>query len=220
MSTENQLEATDAEISSRETEEIDINNLDLAEEALEIEEGGDAFATPAPPPDGVHLVKFRLAEDKPFVKVPIKKGPNRGSYFLDSNIVLTVIDPDGPLDGKVIFDSANCLVRAESGQCRVSGILEVFGEDVSGKTSDVELMRKLNEIAQTEPEIKVKGQWQGYSKEQKKVVKYGMKSFPEILDSDDQGTGVFSHVFDDPNTGEEISARFRVRRYISVGGSD
>lgn len=208
--------ASEAEIQSRSIEEVDINSLDLEEEALEIKEGGDGFATPAPPPDGTHLVKLRLAETNAFVRVPIKKGPNAGSFFYDSNLVLSIIDPEGPYDGKIIFDSASCLVRSESGQCRISAILGEFGIDVTGKTTDVELIQKLNELAQTEPEIKVKGQWQGYSKDQKKVVKRGMKSFPEILDSEGQGTGVHNHEFDDPQTGEEIKARFRVSRYIGL----
>ena len=207
---------SDEEIQNRSVVEVDINKMDLEEEVLEIKEGGDAFATPAPPPDGVHLVKFRLAETNAFVRVPIKKGPNKGGYFYDSNLVLSIVDPDGPYDGKIIFDSASCLVRSESGQCRISGILTEFGLDVIGKTSDADLIRKLNEVAQTEPEIKVKGQWVGYSKDQKKVVKRGMKSFPEILDSNSQGTGVYNHVFEDPNTGEEITARFKVSRYIGL----
>ncbi len=215
MSTEHQV--TDEEIQNRTIVEVDINAMDLEEEILDIKEGGDAFATPAPPPDGKHLVKFRMAETNAFVRVPIKKGPNAGSYFYDSNIVLSIIDPEGPFDGKIIFDSASCLVRSESGQCRISGILEEFGIDVTGKTSDADLIRKLNEIAQTEPEICVKGQWVGYSKDLKKVVKRGMKSFPEIVDASGNGTGVYNHVLE-LESGEEIPARFKVSRYIRVEG--
>jgi hypothetical protein len=87
---------------------IDENDPRLVSEALDVNLEGDAYAQPAPPPDGKYRVKLKLegvkVEGSTDTK-PYGTGMNRRSKtpYFKTNISCTIIDPKGQYDGIVCY---------------------------------------------------------------------------------------------------------------------
>lgn len=193
------------------TNTIDINDLSLQEEQMDLNPEGDAFGFPPPPPDGTYVVTLKLAKNG-FEEREIKRGANAGGKYLNANIEARIVSDDEGLKDKVFFDAASTIVMKGANTCRIAGILGALGAAVPARISNVELCRKLNEALGLEPQCRVTIQWEAYSKEQEKTLLRGMKKFPANAD------GAHKHTFNDPNTGEELSARAAIVRYLPLAG--
>lgn len=190
-------------------QKIDINDQSLQsqiEEQVEMDPEADAFSFPAPPPDGVYEVRMQPS-DQGWERRYSKK---LNKHYLQIGLELRIVDPGGEFDDKPIFDNASDIVMQGTRICRIAGILKALGEAIPSKTTNIELCRKFEEVLATNPSLRIKTRWEGYSKDQEKTVKRGMASFPKNAE------GKPLHVFEDPNTKEEITANVRIQRYMPL----
>ena len=190
-------------------QKIDINDPSLQgqiEEAMELDTDADAFSFPAPPPDGVYEVRMQPS-DQGWER---RYSEKLHKHYLQIGLELRIVDPGGDFDDKPIFDNASDIVMQGTHICRIAGILKALGETIPSKTTNVELCRMFDTVLATNPSTRVKIRWEAYSKDQKKTLKRGMNNFPKNAD------GKPLHVFEDPNTKEEITANVRIQRYLPL----
>lgn len=197
---------------------VDINALDAtAGEAVDINTEADAFSAPPPPPDGDYLVSLALSEKDQVQQAQLKSGANKGKNYFTVNIVAKVID--GDYEGRVLFDRPNTIIN-QQGTCSIAGVLKALGETIPSRTTDVELVKQLLNVLQTEPTVKIKQRWEGSWKtgevdaNGREVYKRirGMAKFPEA-GTDADGNTVHLSTFVDEATGEEVQARGTITRY-------
>jgi hypothetical protein len=184
---------------------------------MEIDPDADAFAAPAPPDDGTYAVKLRLNKRgaiEQTVTGPNSKNP--GTPYWRVNLELEIVDPDGPFDGRKLFDSPTTINQANTGTNAIAGVLKELGVAVPPRPTDVELVRLLGQQLLTEPSIGVKGRWEaGYKSEDGwKTVVRGQKNFPPIL-KDGEVVGYQSSFDDETTEGNTVNAQFSIQRYLS-----
>jgi hypothetical protein len=88
---------------------IDENDPRLVSESLDVNVEGDAYAQPAPPPDGKYRAKLKLegvkvegsSEAKPYTSGQTSRAPII-PYF-KTGISCSIIDPSGRFDGIVVY---------------------------------------------------------------------------------------------------------------------
>jgi hypothetical protein len=197
--------------------EVDINDLQLADEQVTIDGDADAFAGPPPPPDGDHRAKLSVGKRK-VTGGKDKRG--RPFYMVDSNAKIIA----GDFENRILFDNVSTMVMDSSGTSRMAGVLKALGEQVGGRTSIVELTRLyVNKLA-GEPEVLVQSQWTAYcadckadadasgGKRGKKngIVLRGQKRFPQ------DANGGHRHQVECPNCGSMLSARAEIVAYKPI----
>jgi hypothetical protein len=188
---------------------VDLNDLYLEDESLQLDPDADAFQGPPPPPDGVHLAKimpFRKNGDSPFQVGKDK----RSKPFIMAAVVNKAVAEGRPWDGANIFDRVSSVIMQNSGTCRMAGVLKALGITVPATTTMKGLARMLETALAGEPMICVETQWQARAQHGDKWVTIlrGMKKFPQKPD------GSYSHIVDDPETGEKVTAQAVVLRYL------
>lgn len=140
--------------------EVDINDLQLADEEVSINADADAFAGPPPPDDGDHRVKLSLGPRK-VQTGKISKGDNKGKPYYMVH-VQGKIQPGDKSEGRVTFDTVSTMVMAGTGTSRMVGVLKMLGEQVGNRVSIVELTRTLANRLSGEPEVVQQTQWTAY----------------------------------------------------------
>lgn len=147
---------------------------------LEVDPERDAFAAPAPPPDGWHVAKLTLGPKK-FMTGTTSKGVN----YVMAQIMARVI-ADDRTNNQVIFTNESDMVF--NGTSRISGLLGVLGykarTDYSTRREMLDLLAK---ALDSEPIVEIKTRWElsaatgETSPTGKKVyetLKKGMVNFP------------------------------------------
>ena len=180
-------------------------------ESYDVNPDGDAFAAPAPVPDGSYDVLVAVQHSK-FTRRHIKTGQNKGKPFLTATLELTVVDPEGEFDGRKIFADINTLIQQSSGSSTIAGVLKALGVEVDTRTNDGALCQLLGQAVAAEPTCRVKTRWRAAAKDAEgkyQTLRSGMRSFPAL---NDEGTK-FNHLIEDPQTGENVSARADVVRF-------
>lgn len=182
--------------------EVDINNLELADEEVEVNTEADAFAGPPPPDDGDHLVKMELGKRK-----VVEKTTDKGQKYLVVSIVSKIIT--GPFENRLFFDDflGSTFVQQGSGTCGVAGILKALGEQVTSRTTRNQLARELVNKLAGEPMATVTSQWEAYCSDCEKTVLRGQKRFPE------NGNGSHRHQIECQKCGSLITAQAKVKAY-------
>src|SRR4029077_18153767 len=198
---------------------VDINDLQLADEQVDINGDADAFAGPPPPPDADYTVKLKVGK-RAVTGGKDKKG--RPFYMVDTNATIIV----GPFENRILFDNASTMVMDSSGTSRMAGILKALGEPVGGRTSIVELTRQYVNKLTGEPAVVAQTQWTAYcadcksdfessnGKRGKKngIVLRGEKRFPQNAANGD-GTQSHRHQVECPNCGSRRRARAEIIAY-------
>lgn len=197
--------------------QVDINDLQLADEQVDIDGDADAFAGPPPPNDGDHRVKLSVGK-RAVSGGKDKKG--RPFYMVDTNAKILA----GDFENRILFDNVSTMVMDSSGTSRMAGVLKALGEPVGGRTSIVELSRAYVNKLTGEPEVLVQSQWTAYcadcksdfdssgGKRGKKngIVLRGQKRFPQ------DANGGHRHVVECPNCGSVLNARAEIIAYKSI----
>lgn len=198
---------------------VDINDLQLADEQVDLNADADAFAGPPPPPDGDYTVKLSVG------KRAVTQGKAKGGklfYMVDTNGKVIV----GPFENRIFFDNVSTMVMDSSGTSRMAGVLKALGHPVGGRTSIVELTRQYVNVLTGEPSVTVQTQWEAYcadcksdydssnGKRGKKggIVLRGEKRFPQNAPVDGQ-PGTHRHQVECPICGSMVSARPSIVAY-------
>lgn len=196
---------------------VDLNDLQLADEQVDLNADADAFAGPPPPNDGDHLAKLSMGK-RAVTGGKDKRG--RPFYIVDTNAKLIA----GAFDGRILFDNVSTIVMDSSGTSRMAGVLKALGHQVGGRTSIVELSRLYVNTLVGEPQVTVQSQWTAYcadckaeadasgGKRGKKngIVLRGEKRFPQ------DANGGHRHQVECPNCGSMLNARAEVVAYKPV----
>lgn len=180
---------------------LDLNEISLVdEEPIEIDPEADAFATPAPPPDGTHLVKLKLfrqgSGDSGFT---IAKDKNDNEY-IQARLEARIVAEGQKYDNAPVFDRVNTIIMQSTGTCSMAGVLRALKVPVPSRVSKRDLARTLATALEGEPLVKIETQWQIREEQSDgkwKTVLKGMKKFPPKKDG--QGNvipGEHEHVVD------------------------
>lgn len=200
---------------------VDINDLQLADEQVDIDGDADAFAGPPPPDDGDHLVKLSVGK-RAVTSGKDKRG--RVFYMVDTNAKIVA----GDFENRILFDNVSTMVMDSSGTSRMAGVLKALGQPVGGRTSVVELTRSYVNTLTGEPQTTAQTQWTAYCADCKQesdtsggkrgkkngIVLRGQKRFPQ------DANGGHRHQVECPNCGSMLSARAEIVAYkaAQVGG--
>lgn len=180
--------------------EVDINDLQLADEQVDVNADADAFAGPPPPDDGDHLVKLSIGRDK----VQQGKDKNGRPYYM-VHVQGKVIA--GPFENRVLFDRVSTMVMQGSGTSRMVGVMKQLGESVGGRVSILDLTRQFVNRLAGEPTVTVTTQWRGYCSDCEKNVLRGQKRFPE------NGDHTHRHQFECKTCGSLVNAQADIVAY-------
>jgi hypothetical protein len=196
-------EATQSGMPDPSNETVDVldpNDPALTSEALDINTEGDAYAQPAPPPDGRYRAKLKLSQPENAQKQRVDYVPSRSnkppvqSYF-KTGIEASIIDPSGKYDGIKVYDRWVGTFVGRDGASKVTTILGVLRKpdgsawlEKGRKYTHKELMDTLVRALAGEPEVEIETQWEwsceGCGKEAKDAGKpyprsiTGMAKFP------------------------------------------
>ena len=152
---------------------IDENDPRLISETLEANVEGDAYAQPAPPPDGKYKVKLKLEgvaqegteEKKDFTA---KSDKNNNLYY-QTSISCSIIDPSGKYDGITLYPAfgggVNTMVRRDKSTQVTTLLHRIKGPDGRPYTEGFrgtprEWMQRLVKVLATEPEVGVETMWE------------------------------------------------------------
>lgn len=180
--------------------EVDINDLQLADEQVDVNAEADAFAGPPPPDDGDHLVKLSLGQRK------VQQGKDKQGRVYYMVHTQGKVGP-GPFENRVLFDNVSTMVMQGSGTSRMVGVLKTLGETVSNRVSIVDLTRTYVNRLAGEPEVTVTTQWRGYCSDCDKNILRGQKRFPQ------NGDGTRRHQVECPKCGTLVTAQAEIVAY-------
>jgi hypothetical protein len=197
--------------------QVDLNDLQLADEQVDLNPDADAFAGPPPPDDGDHLVKLSLGKGG-VTTGTISKGESKGKPWYQIEIVGKIQSPD-PFEGRLTFNRAGTMVF--NGTSEVVGVLKAIRETVSPRETVVGLLRRLNDRLVSEPTCVQKTQWTAYCADcleefkstngqrgkKNGIVLRGQNRFPQ------ENGGKHRHQIECPNCGTLVSARADVVAY-------
>jgi hypothetical protein len=184
---------------------IDENDPRLISESLDANLEADAYAQPAPPPDGKYRAKLKLegvAQEGVQERKPYGTGANRQKVpYFKTGLSCSIIDPSGKYDGIVCYPAfgggANT-DRRRDGSTQVTTILTRLKKPdgtpwaaAGMKMSQLEWIQLLVKALGTEPEIGIETAWEAScmacATELKPSGKYalrttGMHHFPQETD--------------------------------------
>jgi hypothetical protein len=165
-------------------EALDPNDPRFTSEALDVNTEGDAYAQPAPPPDGKYRAKLTLEkvrddkqQEHDFMPMLSKKPPVQA--YLATALKASIIDPSGKYDGIPLYDRWVGTFMGRDGSTKVSTILARLKRpdgqpwiEKNRKYNHKEWMDMLLKALAGEPEIGIETQWewscQGCGEEAKK----------------------------------------------------
>ncbi len=186
---------------------IDINDPTavLPDDEINLNPEGDAFAGPAPVPDGEHIAFLTLGQ-RGFQQGTTEQGVN----YVMAHIEARVIAEGEKFNNFPVFDTASTLVMESSGTSRMAGVLGALGVKVPSRISIKELARLFAKELENKPQVRIKTKWEGFctdcpnEKTGKlgKVVVRGQRNFPEG-----------KHVMECPHCGNEVTAQARITKY-------
>jgi hypothetical protein len=150
---------------------IDINDPAFTSEDLSVNPDADAYAQPAPPPDGKYRVKLKLArkkvggEEKDYIGA--KWGQKNPQMVLVTGVEASIIDPSGKYDGIKAFDFNVSTFVGRDNATKVNSILSKLRKP-DGKlwyTSGAKMppsawMQLLIQALAGEPEAGIETQWE------------------------------------------------------------
>src|SRR5258708_2386414 len=145
---------------------VDLNDLQLADEQVDINGDADAFAGPPPPDDGDHRAKLSMGPQK---VLGGKDKNGKPFYMVSTQAKITV----GPWENRIVFDNPSSMVMQNTGTSRIAGILKATGNPVSGRVSTLEVVRKYADVLVGEPESIIQTQWTAYCKDCQDEAKAG-----------------------------------------------
>lgn len=106
---------------------VDENDPRLTSEDLEVNVGGDSFAMPAPPPEGIKLrlkLKHLKVKNAAGVEVDyLQKSHETQGPYLATGVEATIVDASGKYDGMKVFDRWVGTFRSRDGSNKISTIL-------------------------------------------------------------------------------------------------
>jgi hypothetical protein len=196
---------------------IDINDKGLfTGETVELDFSSDAWAFPAPPPMGLYDLKLFPAKDcfKMNLRDETKGWDSPGNVYYSANLECRIVAPGQEWDNTPVFVTVNTqLYRGRELSSMMGVVLLTGAKPKKNSLSDLEQAKILNQVLKGEPIIrKVLLDWQGYSKNDEKVVCKSMIDFPKNQD------GTYSHSFtrvDAQRDKEEIVAQLRVKQWVA-----
>lgn len=232
-----------SQISDAPQEDIDLNDPAFTSEVL-VNTEGDAYAQPAPPPDGRYRAKLKLEGLKDAAGAPVNYLPKRHTnrsgivdqVYLYTAIKAEIIDPSGKFDGISLFDSWVGTFQGRDGSTKVATILARLKKPDGtpwitpgmriNQTAWMELFVK---ALAGEPEIGVETMWewscQGCGEEAKAAGRQypksiqGMGKFPLDASKSKPGAPAFSPEMKcQINPAHQFSrARATIARFIALG---
>ena len=153
-------------------EVLDPNDPALTSESLDINTEGDAYAQPAPPPDGTYRAKLKLSQPENAQKQKVDYIPSRStkppvqSYF-KTGMVASIIDPSGKYDGIPVYDRWVGTFVGRDGASKVTTILGVLRRpdgsawlEKGRRYTHKELMDVFVKALAGEPEVMIETQWE------------------------------------------------------------
>lgn len=181
-------------------QEVDINDLQLADEQVDVNADADAFSGPPPPDDGDHLVKLSLGRKK------VQQGKDKqGRVYYMVDVQGKILG--GKFENRVTFDMVSTMVMQGSGTSRMVGVLKALGEPVSSRVSIVDLTRQLVNKLAGEPTVIQTTNWRAYCADCEKNILRGQKRFPQ------NGDGGHRHQIECPKDGTLCTAQADVQGY-------
>lgn len=172
-------------------------------EIVEYDPNKDFYAAPPPPAAGQYQVVVALS-DKPG-SFDIKKSGKTKQLFLSGNMVLK-------------FDSGqtqfvNCSSYLMRGQSELHTLLQAIGMPASPRLTVAELKEHADAALKDGARVNIEGDWEASIPESdgkyRTVVK-GMHLFPP----DPSAESGHNHIIKDPKTGQEVAARFQVKKWV------
>ena len=193
---------------------IDLNDPTavLPDDELIMDSEADAFAGPAPVPDGTHLAKLALGQRG------FQTGrTSTGNAYVMAHIEGRIVAEGESFDNFPVFDSVSSLVF-DNGTSKMAGVLKATGETIPSRTTLKDFANAFGTVLAGNPLVKITTRWEAYCKEcpgkagkTGKVVLRGMKKFPQ-LDS-----GAYRHTIDCPECGTPLSAQAKPVKYSPRG---
>ena len=155
---------------------IDINDPAFTSEDLSVNPDADAYAQPAPPPDGKYRVKLKLArkrvgsEEKDYIGA--KWGQKNLQMVLVTGVEAAIIDPSGKYDGLKAYDFNVSTFVGRDNATKVNSVLSKLRKpdgklwySPGQKMPPAAWMQLLVQALAGEPEAGIETQWE-YSCEQ------------------------------------------------------
>lgn len=154
---------------------LDENDPRLVSESLDINPDADAYAQPAPPPDGKYRAKLKLEgvkqegtdEKKDFTS---KMGKKSSLPFYSTRLSASIIDSSGKYDGITVYPAFGGSASTEArkdGSTQVTTILQRLRQPdgspyiaPGAKKTAKEWIQLLVKALATEPEIGIETQWE------------------------------------------------------------
>jgi hypothetical protein len=210
--------ADELEVKEREkTKPVDLNDLQLADEQVDMNADADAFAGPPPPLDGDYRAKLSIGKRGAIQG----KDKNKALFYMVHTQAKIIA---GDFENRVVFDNPSTMVMQSSGTSRIGGIMKALGEPVGGRVGILDLTRRYAEKLTGEPEVTITTQWSAYcgdcktdydnsgGKRGKKggIVLRAMKRFPE------NGNGTHRHQLECPICGSMVTANAEIVAYKPV----
>lgn len=191
---------------------VNLNELELVSDTLDqMDLEADAFGFPDPPPDGIHRAALSILGEW------TKGQTSQGKTYLMTQLEAAIVAPGQPFDGRTIRDVASTLVL-NSGISRIGGILVALkkNEDLRRCRTVGDIGKLFNSVAAGHPVLRVQTEWQVRvqgADEKWKTVLRGMRHFPQ------RENGSHNPQIENPDTGELITARANIIRYLPLEGS-
>lgn len=172
---------------------IDPNDPRLVSENIDVNTAGDAYAQPAPPPDGRYRAKLKLEgvkNDKqelvPYLPKMTKKPPIVPYFF--TAISAHIIDPSGKYDDIPVFDSWVGTFVNKDGSTKVSTILSKLKRpdgrpwiQQGQKMNQKDWMEMFIRALAGEPEIVVETQWEWSCQQCGEEAKAAGRAYPKSV---------------------------------------
>lgn len=189
---------------------IDLNDPTavLPDDELVMDPGADAFAGPAPVPDGEHIATLALG-NRGFTSGKT----SQGTAYVMAHIEARVQAEGQAYDNFPVFDNVSSLVFENSGTSKMAGVFKAAGETVPARVSLREFAQAFGKMLTGNPQVKVTTRWEafcpdceGKNGKQGKVVMRGQKKFPEG-----------KHTVECPDCGASLTAQAKPVKYAPRG---
>jgi hypothetical protein len=172
---------------------LDINDPRFTSEDLNVNTDADAYAQPAPPPDGKYRAKLTLekvkddkGQEHDFMPMLSKKTPVQA--YLATALKATIIDPSGKYDGIPVYDRWVGTFMSRDGSTKIATILSRLRRpdgtawiDKARKYNHKEWMDLFIKALAGEPEIGLETQWEWSCTECGKEAKKNGTAYPKSI---------------------------------------
>jgi hypothetical protein len=150
-------------------------------EKVKLDPTKDAYALPAPPPEGVYLLRFHMGSDGASVKEQTdRQGMSTGVQYVSVALECRVVAPNTEWDDVPVFASVTTALGRGKRNSTCNTLTGLLGGKPLSEATDFEQATALAKVLLNGPTLKCRLGWEGYSKTDGITVFSSMDSFPVV----------------------------------------